>query len=314
MPRLKKMKPRKTVRRRRRSTSGKVKLPLDVRSDNDLPNFLKALQSKKLTIILVYATWCPHCHTIMPHFDAASKNPNNTVSSVKINETMVNNVNNFIKSNVNSSAKPINVEGYPSIIIVNNKGDKITDIEPVKNTETLTKVMENAGPLAEEANLNKSNTFKNAVNSMNLPLKNVGVENKGLANRSYNASIKNIDELSNNVKVAKESKEAKEAKEIISLQAPNSLNSMNSSLNIKPVMPPLPDSPLPNSDMVHELEPVNRLSGGRQRKQGGNLMSAMAKTAYTLAPSALLLATASGMKKTHTRSKKQKKRKTHRIR
>ena len=166
MPRQK-AKPRKTVRRRRQSTSGKIKLPLDVRSDSDLPKFLKALKSKNLTIVLVYANWCPHCHTIMPHFDAASKSPNNTITPVKINETMLEKVNNYIKTNVNKTATPINVEGYPSIIIVNNKGDKITDVEPVQDTETLTKVMENAGPLAEEAKLTITN-FKNVVNSMNM--------------------------------------------------------------------------------------------------------------------------------------------------
>ena len=308
-----KSKPRKTVRRRRQSTSGKIKLPLDVRSDKDLPTFLKALKSKNLTIVLVYANWCPHCHTIMPHFDAASKSPNNTITPVKINETMLEKVNNYIKSNVNKTAKPINVEGYPSIIIVNNKGDKITDVEPVQDTETLTKVMENAGPLAEEAKLTTTN-FKNVVNSMNMKnnamnnnalLRNIGVENTGLANKSYETSIGNLAEPSN-FKETKETKETKtnkaneaEAREIISLQSPNS--SVMTSV-MTPVMPPLPDS---NSDMVHELEPANKLSGGRSQ---GGLMSAMARTAYTLAPSAVLLATSYAMnkkyRKTHRKNRK----------
>ena len=310
-----KSKPRKTVRRRRQSTSGKIKVPLDVRSDKDLPTFLKALKSKNLTIVLVYANWCPHCHTIMPHFDAASKSPNNTITPVKINETMLEKVNNYIKSNVNKTAKPINVEGYPSIIIVNNKGDKITDVEPVQDTETLTKVMENAGPLAEEAKLTTTN-FKNVVNSMNMNnmnnmknnalLRNIGVENTGLANKSYETSIGNLAEPSN-FKEKKETKKEKanevEAREIISLQAPNS--SVMTPV-MTPVMPPLPDS---NSDMVHELEPANKLSGGRSR---GGLMSAMARTAYTLAPSAVLLATSYAMNKKYRKTHRKTNRKTNR--
>lgn len=313
MPRQK-AKPRKTVRRRRQSTSGKIKVPLDVRSDSDLPKFLKALKSKNLTIVLVYANWCPHCHTIMPHFDAASKSPNNTITPVKINETMIEKVNNYIKTNVNKTATPINVEGYPSIIIVNNKGDKITDVEPVQDTETLTKVMENAGPLAEEAKLTTTN-FKNVVNSINMKnstknstknmknsmknnalLRNIGVENTGLADKSYETSIGNLAEQSNfkdkKEKKEKETNEEKEAREIISLQSPNS--------SVMTVTPPLPDS---NSDMVHELEPANKLSGGR-RGSGGGLMSAMARTAYTLAPSAVLLATSYAMNKTRKHRKK----------
>jgi len=317
MPRQK-AKPRKTVRRRRQSTSGKIKLPLDVRSDSDLPKFLKALKSKNLTIVLVYANWCPHCHTIMPHFDAASKSPNNTITPVKINETMLEKVNNYIKTNVNKTATPINVEGYPSIIIVNNKGDKITDVEPVQDTETLTKVMENAGPLAEEAKLTTTN-FKNVVNSMNMKnsknsknmnnmnnelLRNIGVENTGLADKSYETSIGNLAEPSNfkekKEKKEKETNEEKEAREIISLQSPNS--------SVMTVTPPLPDS---NSDMVHELEPANKLSGGRSQ---GGLMSAMARTAYTLAPSAVLLATSYAINKKYrkTHRKNRKNRKTNR--
>jgi thiol-disulfide isomerase/thioredoxin len=293
-----------------------------VRSDSDLPKFLKALKSKNLTIVLVYANWCPHCHTIMPHFDAASKSPNNTITPVKINETMLEKVNTYIKTNVNKTATPINVEGYPSIIIVNNKGDKITDVEPVQDTETLTKVMENAGPLAEEAKLTTTN-FKNVVNSMNMKnsknmknnamnnnvmnnalLRNIGVENTGLADKSYETSIGNLAEPSN-FKETKETKETKtnkanevEAREIISLQAPNS--------SIMTVTPPLPDS---NSDMVRELEPANKLSGGRSR---GGLMSAMARTAYTLAPSAVLLATSYAMNKKYRKTHRKTHRKTNR--
>ena len=132
----------------------------------------------------------------------------------------------------------------------------------------------------------------------NALLRNIGVENTGLANKSYETSIGNLAEPSN-FKEKKETKKEKanevEAREIISLQAPNS--SVMTPV-MTPVMPPLPDS---NSDMVHELEPANKLSGGRSR---GGLMSAMARTAYTLAPSAVLLATSYAMNKKY--------RKTHR--
>jgi hypothetical protein len=327
----------------------------------------------------------------MPHFDAAAKSPNNTVSAVKINETMLDKVNNYIKNNVNRSAKPLNVEGYPSIILVNKNAEKITDIEPVRNTASLTKVMENAGPLAEEVSLNKNasnvnrnNNPKNVVNSIvenevvvnsnsvknnKALLKNLGVENTGLANGSKNASPRNFDigedelkgsiasenEPKNNIKLnssknANKSnnnknknklnlKEAtapsplnsfpvedeptnvkapsanlkKEAEEIISLQAPlTSTNVTTANIPIKPVTPPSIDS---NSDMVHELNTANKLSGGGRR--GGSLMSAMARTTYTLAPAAALLATAAFvMKGKHRKTRKHSKKssKTHRRR
>jgi thiol-disulfide isomerase/thioredoxin len=396
---FRKSKPRKTVRRHRTSTSGKVKVPLDVRSDSDLPKFRKCLKDKDVTFIMVYATWCQHCHTMMPHFDAAAKSPNNTVSAVKINETMLDKVNNYIKNNVNRSAKPLNVEGYPSIILVNKNAEKLTDIEPIRDTEALTKVMENAGPLAKEAslnnnasNVNRNNDPKNVVNSIvenelvTVPvknnnkalLKNLGLENKGMVNGS-GASPRNIDmgedelkgsiasenEPKNNIKLnsvkmnnvnkAKNNKNKfnlkeaiapsplnsfpadnettnvkapsanlkKEAEEIISLQAPlTSKNLTTANIPIKPINPPSLES---NSDMVHELEPAEKLSGGsysgsysggyNRNRHGGSLMSAMARTSYALAPAAALLATAAiVMKGKKTRKHSKKSRKTHRRR
>jgi thiol-disulfide isomerase/thioredoxin len=138
---------------------------------------LKSLLSKKpLTIVMVYATWCPHCHTMMPHFDAAAKSPKNTVSAVKINETMMNSVNDYIHTNVNREAKPLRVEGYPSILLVNQKAEKVTDLEPIRDTERMTKIMEESGSLAEEAGLSS-----NRPPSANLSL------NKNSVNRNLSA-------------------------------------------------------------------------------------------------------------------------------
>lgn len=342
---------KKTVRRHRQSTSGKIKVPLDVRSKSDLPKLKEALKNKGLTIILVYATWCPHCHTMMPHFDTAAKSPNNTVTPVKINETMLESVNDYIKKNVNQSAKPISVNGYPSIILVNKNAEKITDIEPVRNTETMTKVMENAGNLANKAGLN--NSVKNNINRNAKPtevvnsivetevnvknnkkniLSNIGVENKGMANtknidvgedelmgsiasevnKPKNINLKSMNVMKNNgVKTNSKSKlnideatapspidsfpeknevmnikapsanSKKEAEEMMSLQSPLSGNE-----DIKPVSPPSP--------VIKELEPADKISGG---SRGGSLMSALARTTYTLAPAAVLLATAATVMK-----------------
>jgi hypothetical protein len=292
-------------------------------------------------------------------------------------------------------------------------------MEPIRDTKTMTKVMENAGPLAVAAGVNKlannaavaeslKNSLKNinstpslnnnnAANVANLLkntpsfnnlnknknknnnntkaklLANIGVTEEGLVSGSENASMKNIDigedelkgsiasenEPKNNIKLnssknANKSnnnknknklnlKEAtapsplnsfpvedeptnvkapsvnlkKEAEEIISLQAPlTSTNITTANIPIKPVTPPSINS---NSDMVHELEPAEKLSGGSysRNRRGGSLMSAMARTTYTLAPAAALLATAAFvMKGKHKKTRKHSKKssKTHRRR
>lgn len=212
---------RKSRPRRRRSVRGHMQptvviLPIvDVRTMADLPMFEKAMKSNKNKACMVWARWCPHCHTMMPHFDAAAKSPNRSVEAIKIEESMLPAVNNILTAKVNKNAKPINVEGYPSIILVDKKGNKITDIEPVRDTKVMTEVMEKAGPLATEAGLNKvtnavnANNASNAANMIAPPasmnknkgnsvnenanktkklLANIGIANEGLA-----AGPKNID-------------------------------------------------------------------------------------------------------------------------
>jgi thiol-disulfide isomerase/thioredoxin len=295
--------PKKTVRRHRKSTSGKISVPVDVRSDKDLPKFRDALKKNGLTIILVYANWCPHCHTLMPHFDAAAKNPANTVSTVKVEESMLDKVNKYVNEKIYSAAKPLQVNGYPSIILVNKNAEKLTDIEPVRSTKTLEKVMQNAGPLAKDAKLNSvlpvenvANSSKNSKNSILESINEVGMANGVIPENNKKLSIKNAtapspintfsasekNSLTKNKTISKE--EASIAEEITSMTKPLSEES-------EPVSPP----------SIEELEPAEKLSGGGRYRKGGSLMSAMARTTYTLAPAAALLATAAFVMKGKTR-------------
>lgn len=187
---------RKTVRRRRSSTAGKILPPLDVRTPKTLKEFEKRIKKGPLTIILVYADWCGHCHTMMPHFDAAAKSPSRSIQAVKVNEQMLSDVNSTVNKTINKSAKPLNVEGYPSIILVDNKANKVTELEPIRNTETMTKVMSQAGPLANQAGINTSpqanavikNQVKNIVS--NKPISVENVENMAELTAKPNNTIK----------------------------------------------------------------------------------------------------------------------------
>ena len=186
----KKQKTQKTARRHRASTAGKVKVPLDVKSEKDLPLLKKLLGEKPLTIILIYATWCPHCHTMMPHFDAAAKGPQNTVSSLKLRETMVKPAYEYIKKNVNHNASPIEVDGYPSIILVNQKAEKVADVETKRDTAYLSKVMRESGNLAKQAGINESLT-STAPMPVKLSLNENSVQRKGNATEVVEDVVEN---------------------------------------------------------------------------------------------------------------------------
>jgi len=178
----------KTSRRRKISTVGKILPPLDVRSNKQLKEFERRIKQGDLTIVLVWAPWCGHCHKFMPHFDAAANSPNRSVQAVKVEETMLPAVNEILTKNINKSSKPLNVEGYPSIIVVDKQGNTVTNIEPVKNTSVMKKVMENAGPLSKNAGLNTpstTNVVSNTVTSAN-----IGVPESGLVSGNI---LKNID-------------------------------------------------------------------------------------------------------------------------
>ncbi len=173
-----KSRPRKSIRRRqsvrghRQSTAGMILPLVDVRTLADLPMFEKAMNSNTKKACMVWAIWCPHCHTMMPHFDAAAKSPDRSIQAIKVEEKMLPAVNEILTTKVNKNAKPINVEGYPSIILVDDKGNKMTDIEPVRDTKVMTKVMNQVGPLANAAGLSGKNEKEavepNANNASNM--------------------------------------------------------------------------------------------------------------------------------------------------
>ena len=112
--------------RSRKSTVGRITPPLDVRSEDSISSLMKLVKKGPITIVLVYADWCGHCHTYKPKFDEAAKNRKSPFQVASINETMLNSVNKRIKS-MNNSAN-INVSGYPSVVSLNNKGEFVKDL------------------------------------------------------------------------------------------------------------------------------------------------------------------------------------------
>ena len=331
------MAPKKSQTRKsgrvRRSTAGKILPPLDVRSNKQLKEFEHRIKQGGLTIVLVWAPWCDHCHKFMPHFDAAAKSPDRSVQAVKVEETMLPAVNEILTRNINRSAKPLNVEGYPSLIVVDKKGNAVTAIEAVKNTEVMTNVMNNAGPLAEEAGINvgenianltmpstqpvinlrtnkviveASEDMPNNAPTVNAPTVNAPTVNAPTVIRSIKASvikpvaIPSATIMSPNASITK-TISAKPA------SAKPSIEVENEAERIVSLSSPLTQPSSPSSDddgsISNRLTAEQKVSGGGR---GGSLYSSLLQTTYTLAPAAALLATASMVLKKSKRSKRTK--------
>jgi hypothetical protein len=128
--------------------------PLDIHSKEDIAKAIKQIMKGPVTILLVYADWCGHCHDLMPHWDAAANSPNRTVPSMKLNEKNTESFNSALQS-LNQNQSSIHVSAYPTVLVLDNKGNKITDVQGKKDTESLTQLMNRSGLLAEQAGLSQ---------------------------------------------------------------------------------------------------------------------------------------------------------------
>lgn len=144
----------KTARGHQHSSAAKMFDPLDVRSKEDIAKAIKQIMKGPITILLVYADWCGHCHDLMPHWDAASNSPGRTVPSIKLNEKDTESFNEALQS-LSQKKSSVHVSAYPTVLVLDNKGNKITTLEGKKDTASLTQLMSRSGPLAEQAGLSQ---------------------------------------------------------------------------------------------------------------------------------------------------------------
>jgi len=144
----------KTARGHQQSSATKMFPPLDIHSKEDIAKAIKQIMKGPVTILLVYADWCGHCHDLMPHWDAAANSPNRTVPSMKLNEKNTESFNSALQS-LNQNQSSIHVSAYPTVLVLDNKGNKITDVQGKKDTESLTQLMNRSGLLAEQAGLSQ---------------------------------------------------------------------------------------------------------------------------------------------------------------
>jgi thiol-disulfide isomerase/thioredoxin len=279
-----KKKGRKTARGHQESVSGSILPPLDVRSEKDLSELKRRIKTGSITIILVYADWCGHCHHIMPHFDAASKTPGRTIQSVKVNDTMLDKVNQSINQDINQNAKPFKVKGYPSILLVDQNGNKVSDVNPVKDTKVLSEVMRQMSPPREGLRLEGEGSRSEGEGSRSEGEPNT--LNMSQEGESKSTSMGRL--LGKNSGLAAQRQNSYMGEDHL-------LGSTAASQ--KEYLPSMAVPPRASNDMTGVK---------RDRVVGGSLYGALSQTAYTLAPAAALLGAATLMMKRQSRRKTRK--------
>jgi thiol-disulfide isomerase/thioredoxin len=294
-------KARRTARGHRQSSTGQILPPIDVRSKGMIGEMMKRLD-KGLVIFLFYMDGCSHCHDFMPHFDKAAKNPNRSVQAIKVNESMLPDVQEAIKRK-NKNAKDFNITGFPSLLIVGPDGNKITDLDHVNDTKVMTDVMNNAALMANEAGVTQ-NALTNVEMEAPVELNTSIGSNSARPSVKANFVANNSLGESKGVSITKASMNAVATSNKRINNAPNVTNNVITEQDaeqqaslLSPAMPPT------NASLANDKESQPALSGTK----GGSLYSAMSQSAYTLAAPAALLATAAlMMKHTRKRTRKQK--------
>jgi len=337
---------RKTARGHRHSTAGKILPPIDILSEDLLHEFGKRMNNGPIAFVLFYADWCSHCHRLMPHFDAAAKSKKRTAQVIKVPDYMIPALNAYIKQNINSNAAPYQPNGFPTMYTASIDANPLTTQTPTPDTKKLERLMIESGIAAKEAQLNMPSFNRasmskekvanliastqlvdessNSISRNSMKVKSVSKPDfvipavgktppvirvnsslpdlpttitvsakKNAPNESLNEPVFDKEEMMNEpVTSPKAAPIIKEVEEITSME--------------QQLTPPRLPAYNPRGDMIRELSLNQKLSGG-------GLYGAMAKTAYTLAPAAILMATAAMTFKNRTRRSNHKsKRKSRR--
>ena len=142
-----------------RGIMGSIMPPIDVNKDEMMGEFVKRMKKGPLTLVLVYAPWCGHCVQYKPEFEKMVATPNRNIQVAQLRDDMVN----------KAPLKNANINSYPSVIVVDQNGNVVEEVQNRNDTEKMNQILENSTVNTNNgANVNaKAGPITNSVSITN---------------------------------------------------------------------------------------------------------------------------------------------------
>lgn len=293
--------PTKTKKRGSSTRMGRVMPPIDVNKASMMDELAKRIK-KGLTIVLVYANWCGHCHTYKPKFEELQGNKNRTVETAAVESEFWDEAQK--KLNIKNGA----IEGYPSVIAVSpegkvvnfrdSEGSMTNTIPDHNNMDYMKNIMENGIPA-----VNKKNNSVNGNNLKNSNLNSTSLNSSPTMNSNL---IKNMSEAVQEIDTSQTIKD--------SIPPDQSADNITPVQNNKKAMDSLvyrPSGSAPAYTSAQEQQRGGGCGYSLSGLRGGSLYGLLTSVASEAATPALLLGTAaylSKKKRKATKTRKGKKR------
>ncbi|NBR60877.1 MAG: hypothetical protein EBT86_04345 [Actinobacteria bacterium] len=279
--------PRRITRkiRRPRAVLGSIMSPVNVTKSSEITPALKRIRNAPITLILIYANWCGHCHSYMPFFDKMGKVSGRTANTVKIEESELNNFNKSLKRNF-PKAKSLETEGYPTLLAVSREGEVISPLPVVREEEPNTKMIRSVGNIAASIPEPKSKQSQTIMTP-------------NIAPKSVSSRAVDIFETANDVTMPEINfSERNSASAPAPAPAPASSSAAILPPNVSGDLSPKVEQTTRESE---PLPPVpSRLVGGT------GLYGALVNATYQLAPAAVLTGIATGIPRILRQTRKNK--------
>ena len=289
---------------------------LDVRSQNEVSDLEKMISIGPLTLVLVYADWCGHCHNFKEKmWNEVNTIPNKSVNTASVHYDMLD------KTSLANSK----IEGYPSLLLVGTDkkpadfveedGTKTNAMPPPANVSELKSIVQTPLPTPVR---NANSVAQTIVNRGNMGPEEEVVEAVSVKPNSVETVTEVAEETPMNVVSNNKNRNTVSVSNVISnnknrIMKPSVVNAPSfKPANVESLGVP-PDALTDLVESQRRQPSSATQTGGGAR--GGGLYAALLEVTREAAPAAFLLAAAS-LKAKHrkTRSKRKNSKKTLRKR